>query len=97
MNKYSFDLPYDYTQYASVKGFVYANSEDEAREKARHSENWFDEEFEDSDDSGDSYYNYDSLEVELDTADVTHAPISTMATSNNNPYPDYFLAELYLV
>ena len=42
MNKYSFDLPYDYTQYASVRGFVYANSENEAREKARHSENWFD-------------------------------------------------------
>ena len=97
MNKYSFDLPYDYTQYASVRGFVYANSEAEALEKARHSENWFDEEFEDSDDSGDSYYNYDSLEVELDTANVTHAPISTMATSNNNPYPDYFLAELHLV
>ena len=44
MNKYSFDLPYDYTKYASVRGFVYANSESEAREKARHSENWFDEE-----------------------------------------------------
>ena len=97
MNKYSFDLPYDYTQYASVRGFVYANSETEALEKARHSENWSEEEFEDSDDSGDSYYNYEELEVELDTANVTHAPISTMTTSNNNPYPDYFLAEIQLV
>ncbi len=97
MNKYTFYLPYDYNQYATVKGFVYANTIDEAREKARHSENWFDEEFEDSDDSGDSYYNYEELEVELDTANVTHAPISAMATSNNNLYPDYFLAELHLV
>ena len=97
MNKYSFDLPYDYTQYASVRGFVYANSETEALEKARHSENWCEEEFEDSDDSGDSYYNYEELEIELDTANVTHAPISTMAALNNNPYPDYFLAELHLV
>ena len=97
MNKYSFDLPYDYTQYANVRGFVYANTEDEAREKARHHENWFDEEFEDSDDSGDSYYNYDALEIELDTANVSHAPISTMAASNYNRYPDYFLAELHLV
>ena len=97
MNKYSFDLPYDYTQYASVKGFVYANSESEARDKARNHENWSEEEFEDSDDSGDSYYNYEELEIELDTANVTHAPISTMTTSNNTPYPDYFLAELHLV
>ena len=97
MNRYTFDLPYDYTQYASVRGFVYANSESEALEKARHSENWVEEEFEDSDDSGDSYYNYEELEIELDTANVTYAPTSTMATTNNNPYPDYFLAELYLV
>ncbi len=97
MNKYSFDLPYDYTQYASVRGFVYADTEDEAREKARQHENWFDEEFEDSDDSGDSYYNYEELEIELDTANVTHAPISTLVASTNNPYPDYFLAEILLV
>lgn len=97
MNKYSFDLPYDYTQYANVRGFVYANSEDEAREKARQHENWFDEEFEDFDDSGDSYYNYDALEVELDTENVTHAPISIMAAANYNPHPEYFLAELHLV
>ena len=97
MNKYTFYLPYDYNQYASVRGFVYANSEDEAREKARQHENWFDEEFEDSDDSGDSYYNYEELEIELDTANVTHAPISTLVASTNNPYPDYFLAEILLV
>ncbi|MBX7044236.1 MAG: hypothetical protein K1X86_00235 [Ignavibacteria bacterium] len=97
MNKYSFDLPYDYTKYANVRGFVYANSEEEAREKAKRHENWYDEEFEDSDDSGDSYYNYDALEIELETENVTHVPISSLIASESNPYPDYFLAELHLV
>ena len=97
MNKYSFDLPYDYTQYAYVRGFVYANSEEEARAKARDHNNWCNEEFEDSDDSGDSYYNYDDLEVELDTENVPHSPISALAAYNKNPYPDYFLAELHLL
>jgi len=97
MNKYSFDLPYDYTQYASVRGYVYANSEDEAAEKAKHHENWFDEEYDDSDNTGDSYYNYDEIEIELESENVAQIPISAMITNSSNPYPDYFLAELLLL
>lgn len=99
MNKYFVKIPYSYTQYAELSGFVYANDSEEANELASETWNIHDQEHLDTDSSGDSEYSFDEMSVVLEESDI---PIQDIpARNNSNPFsgdqpdlPNYFLEEL---
>lgn len=97
MNKYSIKLPYYYTQYGYLSGYVYAWDEEEAAELASDYGNIIDEEYNDSDSGGDTEYEYNEIEVELEEEDIDEEPERSRhsrSRSNHPQIPEYFLADI---
>ena len=99
MNKYFVKIPYSYTQYAELTGFIYAEDEEEAEELACDSWNIHEEDYIDKDSSGDSDYDYDDMDVTLEESDVPSQNIPSL--NNSTPYspvqpdlPNYYLEDL---
>jgi hypothetical protein len=82
MNKYLVEIPYDFTQYGSMSCFIYAESEDEAMEKADNRNNWCNEEYNDTD-GGDTNYDYSGMSVALRESGV-EPPIPPIPPNRNN-------------
>jgi len=70
IKKYLVKLPYQFPQYGTLYGFVYAEDEEEAEDLEQDRCNLHDEDYNDKD-SGDSEYFYDELEIELEESGVT--------------------------
>ena len=70
MNKYFVKIPYSYSQYATLSGYVYAEDEEEAIEIATDREKIHDEDYQDDEDSGDSNYYFENIDVECVESDV---------------------------
>ena len=81
MNKYFVKIPYSYTQYEELTGFIYSEDREEAEELANDNWNLHEECYEDSDSSGDSEYNYDDIEITLEETDINIHSIP----NRNNP------------
>ena len=95
MNKYSIRIPYSYLRYGNLTAYVYAEDSEEAQDLAYNCEDRHNEDYDDSDDSGDSEYDYSNMDVELEEENVN--PPNDNNSSNNTPFsnvPSYFLAEL---
>jgi hypothetical protein len=95
MNKYYVKIPYNYVKYGTLSAYVYAEDSEEAQDLAYECENRHSEDYDDSDDSGDTEYSYSDMEVELEEEDV-NSP-DTNSNNSNLPFsniPSYFLAEL---
>ena len=69
MNKYKIRIPYSYVRYGDLVGYCEAESEEEAREGA-YAGDLEDEDYEDSDYSGDNDYDYSEMEIELVEEDI---------------------------
>lgn len=99
MNKYYVKIPYSYTQYANLSGFVFAEDSEEAEELASDNWNLHEEEHNDTDSSGDSEYDFDEMTVTLEESDI---PLHEIPARNNtntfNPVqtdlPNHYLEEL---
>lgn len=99
MNKYFVKIPYSYTQYAHLSGFVYAEDPEEASELASDNWNLHEEEHTDTDASGDSDYNFDEMEISLEESDI---PVQDIPARNNlysyvtqqPDLPNYYLEDL---
>ncbi|HAY33950.1 MAG TPA: hypothetical protein PK536_13990 [Ignavibacteria bacterium] len=99
MNKYFVKIPYSYTQYANLSGFVYAESEEEAEELACDTFNLYEDSHDDTDSSDDSDYAYDDMKVSLEESDINTQDIPQRNTASHfkpaEPnLPDYFLEDL---
>jgi len=95
MNKWFIKIPYNYVRYGTLSCYVYAEDEEEAMDLAYECENRYSEDYDDSDDSGDTEYQYSDMEVELESED--EMPPHGNNNSSNTPFsnvPEYFLAEL---
>lgn len=95
MNKYYVKIPYNYVRYGHLSCYVYAEDEEEAQDLAYEPENRYSEDYDDSEDSGDTEYQYSDMECELEEEDVN--PPYQNNNSNNTPFsnvPEYFLAEI---
>lgn len=97
MNKYLIRIPYSYTQYGKLYGFVYAEDEEEAEDLAQDRCNLHDDDYNDGD-SGDSEYYYDEIEVELEESDIEQNRIPSRNVGDpirSDPtVPKHFLLEL---
>ncbi|MBK7446148.1 MAG: hypothetical protein IPJ45_09010 [Ignavibacteria bacterium] len=99
MNKYFVKIPYSYTQYATLSGYVFSNDDEEAIEVAESLENIHEEAYEDCDDSGDSNYDFENIDAECVETDV---PRESIPQTYRNQYihpeisnlPNYFLEDL---
>lgn len=99
MDKFYVKIPYSYTQYAELTGFVYAQSAQEAEELASDNWNLHEEEHSNTDSSGDSEYNYDEMTITLEESDIDVHEIPARNNSNTfNPVqpdlPNHYLEEL---
>ena len=99
MNKYLVKIPYSYTQYAELTGFVFAESSEEAIELSADDWNIHDSEHNDVDSSGDSEYDYDEISVTLEESDIdVHEIPSRNNTNTFNPVqtdlPNHYLEDL---
>jgi len=86
-------------QYADLSGFVYAEDSEEASELAVDNWNIHEEEYTDSDSSGDSDYNYDEMEITLEESDIDVHEIPARNNTNTfNPVqtdlPNHYLEDL---
>ncbi len=102
MNKFYVKIPYSYTQYAELSGFVFAESSEEAEELAADDWNIHDQEHNDTDSSGDSEFDYDTISVTLEESDIDVHEIPARNNSNSfNPVqtdlPNHYLEELSLL
>ena len=102
MNKYNIKIPYSYLKFGDMTCQVYAEDSDEAAELARDYDNRYNEDYEDCDDSGDTNFEYENMDIELEESDVEppehplyHPNSNTLAHFNN--LPQYFLAEINLI
>jgi len=99
LDKFYVKIPYSYTQYAELTGFVYAQSAQEAEELASDNWNLHEEEHSNTDSSGDSEYNYDEMTITLEESDIDVHEIPARNNSNTfNPVqpdlPNHYLEEL---
>jgi len=101
MNKYRVEISYSCVEYGTVYANVFAEDEGEAERLAEDYNNRYDEETEPND-SDDYRYSYESMNIILDTEDITEAdlPRDYYQRMNNNPSPEtvppatYFLEEI---
>lgn len=97
MNKYQVKIPYSYPQYGKLFGYVYAEDEEEAEDLAQDRCNLHDDDYNDND-SGDSEYFYDEMEIELEESDVPRENIPSRFPINSASQlpvvPQHFLSEL---
>ena len=100
MNKYFVKIPYSYTKFADLSGFVYAEDKEEARELAEENFNIHDESYDDCDDSGDSTYNYSEMSIELEESDIPESEIpsrnitNSFTNSTEPVLPNHYLEDL---
>ena len=101
MNKYFVSIPYTYPQYGTLTGYVYAEDEETAVDAAYDTFNVINSDYED-DDSGDTDFHYDDMQVSLDEEDVV-APAPRAQEQSSGPFspyqtvPIYYLAETNLL
>jgi len=97
MNKYYVEIPYSCTTYGRVKGYVFANSEDEAEVLAGDVDNLDDAEYMDQDTDNTEHY-YDSMEIELRESDIPDDEVPDYISEPITPeFPEYFLSEINLI
>lgn len=99
MNKYFVKIPYSYTQYATLSGYVFADEDEEALEIAESLENIHEEAYEDDDDSGDSNYDFENIDVEIVESDVPREAIPQTYRNHHllpeiSNLPNHFLEDL---
>lgn len=99
MNKYFVKIPYSYSQYATLSGYVYAEDEEEAIEIAMDREKIHEENYEDDDDSGDSNYDDSSIDIECVATDIARESIPQLydhrsMSSEVVNLPNHFLEDL---
>ena len=101
MNKYRVEIPYSCVEYGTIFADVYAEDEEEAEDLAQDYANRYNEESEPQD--SDNYnYSYDSMNIILDSENISEAdlPRDYYRRMNNNPSPEivapavYFLEEI---
>ena len=98
MNKYHVKIPYSYPQYATLSGYVYAADDEDALEIAESLESIHEESYED-DDTGDSNYDFENIDVECVESDV---PTESIPQRYRNQYthpeisnlPNHYLEDL---
>ncbi len=98
MKKFFVKIPYSYTQYATLSGYIYAEDDEDAIEIAESLENIHEESYED-DDSGDSNYDFENIDVECLESDV---PSESIPQTYRNQYshpeinnlPNHYLEDL---
>lgn len=101
MNKYYVSIPYSYPQYGTFTGYIYAEDEESAVEAAYDTYNVLSNEYDD-DDSGDTDFHYDDMQISLDEEDVINPEPRTQEHFSGpfSPYqtvPIYYLAETNLL
>ena len=70
MKKFFVKIPYSYQQYATLSGYIYAEDDEEAIEIAESLDSIHEEAYEDQDDSGDSNYDFENIDVECVESNV---------------------------
>lgn len=97
MNKYYVEIPYSCTTYGRVKGYVYAESQTDAEERAGEVDNIEDAEYIDHDTDNTEHY-YSDIEVTLQEENVPEDEIPEYIRELQTPIPvlipDYFLSEI---
>ena len=97
MNKYYVEIPYSCATYGVVKGFVFANSEDEAEVRAGDIDNIEDPEYDDQD-TDNTQHEFDRMELKLREANVPEDEIPVYLLELIRPdIPEYFLSEINLI
>jgi hypothetical protein len=84
MNKWFIKIPYNYVRYGTLSCYVYAEDEEEAQDLAYEPENRYSEDYDDSDDSGDTEMQFSDMEIELESEDEN--PPHGNNNSNNTPF-----------
>lgn len=97
MNKYFVEIPYSCATYGVVKGYVYANSEDEAEVRAGDIDNLEDPEYDDQD-TDNTQHEFDRMELSLRAENVPDNQIPEYLHGLMTPdIPEYFLSEINLI
>ena len=100
MNKYYVEIPYSCNTYGRVKGYVFANSEDEAKVRAGDVENIEDAEYNDYETDNTEHY-YDDMELSLQEENVPEDDIPEYIRESKTTVqvliPEYFLSEINLI
>lgn len=96
MNRYQVTIPYSYVRYGNISCCVYGEDLEEAEDLAYECENRYSEDFIDSDDDGDTEYNFSNMRVELEEEDVS-APNGTVTQPNDLEIPCRFIDDLVLI
>ncbi|HEY5536449.1 MAG TPA: hypothetical protein VIL99_16135 [Ignavibacteria bacterium] len=94
MNKYLLRIPYSYRKYGTYSCIVYADSEDDALDKASEFGEHHSDEYDDNENDGDMDFEYSDTDAELEEEDVVEPAQITDDESPFSQIPSYFLAEL---
>lgn len=98
MNRYNIQIPYNYVKFGDMSCQVYAEDSEAAAELARDYDSRYNENYDDCDDSGDTNYEYENIEIELDEEDVEPpTPHNYNSKSSFSKLPSYFLNEINLI
>ena len=100
MNKYYVEIPFCCTTYGRVKGYIYAESQTDAEERADDVDNIEDAEYINTDTDNTEHY-YSDMEIELRESNVPEDDIPEYIRESQTPVktliPDYFLSEINLI
>jgi hypothetical protein len=100
MNKYYVEIPYSCTTYGRVKGYIYAETQTDAEERADDVDNIEDSEYVDHDTDNTEHY-YSDMELSLQEENVPEDDIPEYIRESQTPVkvliPDYFLSEINLI
>ena len=97
MNKYYVEIPFSCSTYGIVRGYVYANSEDEAEVRAGDIDNIEDPEYIDQD-TDNTQHEFDRMELKLREENVPDNQIPEYLRELMKPdIPEYFLSEINLI
>jgi len=102
MNKYYIKVPYSYLKFGDMTCHVYAENEEEALALVREYDHRFNEDYEDCGDSGDTNYEYENSDIDLEESDVEPPEHPLYHPNSNSSFhfhnlPQYFLAEINLI
>jgi len=100
MNKYYVEIPYSCTTYGRVKGYIYAETQTDAEERADDVDNIEDSEYVDHDTDNTEHY-YSDMELSLQEENVPEDDIPEYIRESKTPVqvliPEYFLSEINLI
>ena len=94
MNRYLLRIPYSFLRFGTLSCNVYANSEEEALDKASEFGEHHSDEYDDNENDGDMDFDYSETDAELEEEDVAEPVNTTDDESTFSKIPSYFLAEL---